>query len=566
MLGCDGCSCVRPAVSGSGASVLLATRVSHTAAALRARVADLGGRCVQRAPGMLEVSGPSLDELVAGLRAGVSSVEAAEVRVAVPDDARGDSLLAAALVAPTLAEVAARTEHADLLPLFADELNAFRSVYQPIVSLAAGPAVPPLIGYEALLRASGPDGSVMPSTLFAAAESAGWLHVLDRVGRTTALRGAAGWLQDRLLFVNFLPTTIYRPQVCLQTTERAARRAGLRLDQLVFEVTESEKVKDLGHLSEVFAYYRDRGCRVALDDLGSGYSSLNLLVRLQPDIVKLDREIVTRLPGRAAAAVVSAVVEITHAYGGQVLAECVETADQAAAAVELGVDLGQGWFFGRPLERAALTGPDHGSRDAGPSQDRARASTPGAVAAAAFSGNDGAVALAAPDLPGAPDFASAPDLAGPPEDPGREGPVAGSAGGSEPVRRGGTAGLPAERGSADVEALLARAVQVSGTGITIADATTADMPLIWVNEGFEQLTGYRAAEAVGAQLPVPAEPRHRPAGPRRTCGRRSGRGRSSRGSCSTTARTGRPGGTSSACPRCTTPPARSPTSSGSSRM
>ena len=98
------------------------------------------------------------------------------------------------------------------------------------------------------------------------------------------------------MFVNFLPTTIYRPEVCLATTERAAEQAGLRLDQLVFEVTESEQVNDLDHLEKVFSYYRERGCKVALDDLGAGYSSLNMLVRLKPDIVKLDNEMVQRLP------------------------------------------------------------------------------------------------------------------------------------------------------------------------------------------------------------------------------------------------------------------------------
>jgi len=73
-------------------------------------------------------------------------------------------------------------------------------------------------------------------------------------------------------------------------------QAGLRLDQLVVEVTESEQVNDLDHLEKVFSYYRERGCKVALDDLGAGYSSLNMLVRLKPDIVKLDKEIVQRLP------------------------------------------------------------------------------------------------------------------------------------------------------------------------------------------------------------------------------------------------------------------------------
>jgi EAL domain-containing protein (putative c-di-GMP-specific phosphodiesterase class I) len=237
--------------------------------------------------------------------------------------------------------------HADLLPLFDDELDSFQSVYQPIVGLN-GAEADAVVGYEALLRANGPSGPISPTEMFAAAGDAGWLHVLDRIGRTSAMRGAAGWLGDNLLFVNFIPTTIYRPEVCLRTTEEAATKAGLRLGQLVFEVTESEEIGDIDHLSHVFAYYRERGAKVALDDLGSGYSSLNTVVRLQPDVVKLDKEIVQGLPGPLSRAVVSAVVDIAHAYGGTVLAECIETQAQADAARELGVDLGQGWFFGKP--------------------------------------------------------------------------------------------------------------------------------------------------------------------------------------------------------------------------
>ncbi len=196
------------------------------------------------------------------------------------------------------------------------------------------------------------------------------------------------------MFVNFLPTTIYRPQVCLATTERAAEQAGLRLDQLVFEVTETEQVTDLDHLEEVFSYYRDRGCKVALDDLGAGYSALNMLVRLKPDVVKLDKEIVQRLPEPVSLAV-SAVVEITPAYGGQVLAECVETADQASAARELGVDLGQGWYFGRPQERADTPGQTRPDTDPG----TGTGAEPGRAAAAwsagvTFSGDDPAVTIA----------------------------------------------------------------------------------------------------------------------------------------------------------------------------
>jgi EAL domain-containing protein (putative c-di-GMP-specific phosphodiesterase class I) len=257
-------------------------------------------------------------------------------------------LLIAAMTAPTLEPSAARAAHADLLPLFDDEQAAFRSVYQPIVAMEPGHEV---IGYEALLRAKGPHGLIMPDEMFGAAAEAGWLHLLDRIGRTSAMRGAAGWLESNLLFVNFIPTTIYRPEVCLRTTEQAVRQAGLRLGQVVFEVTESERIADIGHLSDVFAYYRAQGAKVALDDLGAGYSSLNTLVRLQPDVVKLDKEIVQGLPDRLSKAIISAVVDIAHSYGGLVLAECVESEDQADAARELGVDLAQGWLFGRPEDR-----------------------------------------------------------------------------------------------------------------------------------------------------------------------------------------------------------------------
>jgi EAL domain-containing protein (putative c-di-GMP-specific phosphodiesterase class I) len=346
------CPCARVDNAEAGTRVFLSTRVSHTLAVLRSTLADLEIPATQRGTGLLEATTADSAMLLSTVRQQLSTVEAEEVRAVVFGDCSddGDALLAAAFTAPTLAQFSARSVNADLLPLFADELNAFRSVYQPIVSLRPGDG-DAVIGYEALLRATSANGPVFPDQLFGAAAEAGWLHVLDRIGRTSAIRGAADWLGDQLLFVNFVPTTIYRPEVCLRTTEQAAHQAGLRLDQLVFEVTEGEHIADVDHLSNVFDYYRRGGSRVALDDLGAGYSSLNLLVRLQPDVVKLDKEIVQALPGPMSKAVIAAVVGITHSYGGQVLAECVETAEQADAARELDVDLGQGWFFGRPEER-----------------------------------------------------------------------------------------------------------------------------------------------------------------------------------------------------------------------
>jgi EAL domain-containing protein (putative c-di-GMP-specific phosphodiesterase class I) len=336
--------------------VLFATRVDHTVGALRSLALRHRATIEEVAPGLMTLETDSVDALVSGACQELTSIETQEVRCLVVDcpDLTSTAVIARAMHAPSLAEAGARVRHADLVPLFENEQRCFYSEYQRIVNLADGRD----FGHEALLRAETAAGDrVMPDELFPAAEAAGWTHLLDRVGRTTALRGAGSWLGDDLLFINFVPTSIYRPEVCLRTTETAARNAGVRLDQLVFEVTEGHRIDDLSHLERVFDYYRSRKCKVALDDLGAGYSSLNLLIRLQPDIVKLDKEIVQDLPGPVGSAVVAAVVDIVHGYGGLVLAECVETTEQADAASALGVDLAQGWLFGRPERRTTADVP-----------------------------------------------------------------------------------------------------------------------------------------------------------------------------------------------------------------
>lgn len=298
------------------------------------------------APGLWELRGDRVHRVVGALRAVTSMTEAAQIRVLIAAATATDrELLTAALAAPSLEQLDARDRGGQLGQLFAEEQSAFRSAYQPIIALPDRRVV----AFEALLRARTAEGAELaPEPLFAQAQRAGWSPRLDRIGRTSALHGAAGWLGDRSLFVNFIPTSIYDPRVCLATTERAAVRAGIPLAQVVFEVTESEQVADLGHLQAIFDHYRERGCRVALDDLGAGYSSLAMLVQLEPDVVKLDRTLIEHLPDPTSTAVVRAVVEITHAYGGLVLAEGVETEIQSSSAQELGVDLGQGWLYGRP--------------------------------------------------------------------------------------------------------------------------------------------------------------------------------------------------------------------------
>src|SRR5204863_8205809 len=108
--------------------------------------------------------------------------------------------------------------------------------------------------------------------------------------------GAASWLGDDDLFVNVNPTSIYRPQVCLASTERVVHETGIAPSQLVFEVVESHAVADRGHLVSVLEHYRSLGWRVALDDVGAGWSSLSLLAAVRPDVGKLDKRLGQALP------------------------------------------------------------------------------------------------------------------------------------------------------------------------------------------------------------------------------------------------------------------------------
>ncbi|QYG91163.1 EAL domain-containing protein [Iamia sp. SCSIO 61187] len=160
--------------------------------------------------------------------------------------------------------------------------------------------------------------------------------------------GAAGWLGDHQLFVNFLPSSIYNPSICLRTTEAAIAEAGVPMAQLVFEVVESEHIASVPRLRAIFDRYHEMGAKVALDDLGADHATFGVAEALRPDIMKIDGAIARRLPDPSAVAFVRQAVALADASGAKVLIEGVEDQHQLDSAVELGVDLAQGYLLGRP--------------------------------------------------------------------------------------------------------------------------------------------------------------------------------------------------------------------------
>ena len=206
-------------------------------------------------------------------------------------------------------------------------------------------------GYECLMRGVADDGSwIMPKQLLDWAAQERLIFMLDRICRETHIRNAAAVLPDDVaILINFLPTAIYEPSFCLKTTIAAAKSAGIAPNRVIFEVVETEKVRDSDHLASILNEYRKSGFRVALDDLGSGFAGLTMLADLNPDLIKIDRELVQgAAKSEMHRIIVRALVQIARDSGCLILAEGVETEAELALMKSFGVDLFQGFLLGRP--------------------------------------------------------------------------------------------------------------------------------------------------------------------------------------------------------------------------
>jgi EAL domain-containing protein (putative c-di-GMP-specific phosphodiesterase class I) len=213
---------------------------------------------------------------------------------------------------------------------------------QPIVDLATGVRV----GAEALSRFPREWGKG-PDVVFEEAHSIGRGHEVELL----ALRGAAAHL-DRVggyVAMNVSPQTLLTPAFSALLTE-------LPLDRILLELSEHDPVEDYDALTTTLVPFRAAGMRLAIDDVGAGFSSLRHIVVTDPDVIKMDRSIVSGLHvDPVLSKLVEALVVFGHGCGVKVVAEGIETADEAARLRDLGVDLGQGWYFGRPGPPEALT-------------------------------------------------------------------------------------------------------------------------------------------------------------------------------------------------------------------
>jgi len=212
-----------------------------------------------------------------------------------------------------------------------------------------------IIGVEALMRWVHPTlGAVSPERFIPVAEETGKIVELGRWILDEACREVATWPGNLRVSVNVSPIQFELIDV-VEEVKEALAKSGLPAHRLDVEITEGIFMSNAHAVIEALQKIRMLGVGIALDDFGTGYSSLGYLGRLPVDKIKIDQSFVKRLPGdQQAGVIIRAVMMLSEALDKIVIAEGVETADQAWMLKMMGCKIGQGYHFGRPKTAAEM--------------------------------------------------------------------------------------------------------------------------------------------------------------------------------------------------------------------
>ena len=228
--------------------------------------------------------------------------------------------------------------------------NEFLLYYQPIYSLEDAS----LVGFEALLRWKDEKGNlVSPAEFIPVLEETGMIREVGWWVIENAFRQAKEWVEEDsgrfLLSVNVSPAQ-FLDRAFLDKMIDVVERTRAPTRSIVLEITETSLMRDPEESIRVLKRLRGMGFRIAVDDFGTGYSSLSYLRRLPLDIIKLDMVFTQNvLESDVDRAIVNSVVTLSKTLGLLTLAEGIETEEQLNVIRELGCDLGQGYYFGKPM-------------------------------------------------------------------------------------------------------------------------------------------------------------------------------------------------------------------------
>ncbi len=218
----------------------------------------------------------------------------------------------------------------------------FDFAFQPIVQVSQKK----IFAHEALVR--GENGESAYSVLSQVNEKN--RYFFDQQCRKKAISQASKLGIKENISINFLPNAVYRPEVCIRSTLEAAKENNFPVTQIIFELTEGEEIQDKKHVIDIFKEYQRLGFRTAIDDFGAGYSGLNLLAEFQPNILKLDMDILRNIDtNKVKQCIVKHMTRLCEELNIMVIAEGIETLGELSFATDLGIDYIQGYYYSKPV-------------------------------------------------------------------------------------------------------------------------------------------------------------------------------------------------------------------------
>lgn len=223
-----------------------------------------------------------------------------------------------------------------------EDLETF---YQPIMELRSKQ----ILGFEALNRPDEASVFSNASELFSFAEQNEMIYDLDLKCRELAIKRTTQNMNNRMLFINVNANVLMAASQHEDPFKNLLQQTGLKLPNIVMEITERQAIKDFALFNTLLDDYRGKGFKIAVDDLGAGYSSLQTIAELKPDYIKLDMSLVREINTIDFKKIlVETIVQFSDKSNSLLIAEGIENKEEFDVLTDLGVQYGQGYFIEKP--------------------------------------------------------------------------------------------------------------------------------------------------------------------------------------------------------------------------
>ena len=223
--------------------------------------------------------------------------------------------------------------------------NDINMVYQPLVDLADLS----ILGYEALARVQNAGFLSNTEILFSYAVETDMLLDLERICRTNAIVNIPEKLNGRKLFLNSSAKGIYDPEFKSSKFDKFLNEHGMSNEDVVIEITERLAVSDYNAFTTAIKILKDKGYKIAIDDMGAGYSSLRTIAEIKPDFLKYDMALIRDIHQNLIKKdLLETLIPFTERLGANIIAEGIETEDEYKVLKSLGIKYGQGFYFAKP--------------------------------------------------------------------------------------------------------------------------------------------------------------------------------------------------------------------------